>query len=79
MPKVKIEHTMTEGPAPEAVRVTVEQGPHTLRTADVAPGAPAELDVDVGDYTARAVALVPHGTPAQAAFAVPDEVRVSAA
>jgi Fe-S cluster assembly iron-binding protein IscA len=60
-----------DAPQPEAVRVTVEQGPHTLRTADVAPGDPADFVVDEGDYTVRAQSLVPAGEAASIAVAVP--------
>ncbi len=81
--KLEVKATLGEGEAPAGVRLEVTQGPHTLRSADVplAAGertASAEFDVDDGDYEARATALVPHGTPATAVFAVPERVVVTA-
>ena len=75
--KIKIEADLSDGEKPAAVRLEVTQGANTLRSADVAPGAAAEFDVDDGDYEARATALVPHGTSATAVFAVPTAVRVT--
>ncbi len=77
--QVRIKAELSEGPMPEAVRIEVAQGPHTLQTADVPPGESAVFSVDDGDYTARAVALAPHGTPAEAAFAVPLRLVVTEA
>lgn len=80
MTTVKVEADMSDGEPPAAVRLEVTQGPHTLRSADVDPVAPtAVFDVDDGDYAARAQALVPHGTPVTAVFAVPTAVRVTPA
>jgi len=78
MKTVKVKAEMSDGAAPAAVRLEVTQGPHTLRSADVAPDAPeATFEMDDGDYVASAVSLVPHGTPVTAVFAVPDRVTVS--
>lgn len=78
MRTVKVQAEMGEGKPPEKVRLEVTQGPHTLRSADVDPAAPAaEFDLDDGDYTASAQSLVPHGAAATAVFAVPAAVRVT--
>ena len=81
MAKVKITAELSPAaPLPEAVRLEVTQGPHTLRSVDVPADAPeAVVDLDDGDYTVRATALVPHGTPAEAALAVPVRVVVTPA
>lgn len=79
MQRIKIEADMsTSAQPPEAVRLEVKQGRHTLRTADVDPAHPAaEFDVDDGDYVASAQSLMPHGTAATAVFSVPMAVRTT--
>lgn len=75
--KITVTHNVTaDAPAPEAVRVSIEQGPHTLQTQDVEPGEPAAFTVEEGDYTVRAQSLVPAGEGATVAVAVPHELAV---
>lgn len=73
---IKATHTMGDGEQPEAVRVSVKQGPHTLQAKDVPPGDPAEFEVHDGDYTVTAQSLVPVGAEASASVAVPGRLTV---
>jgi hypothetical protein len=79
MARIKVQADMSEGTPPEKVRIEVTQGPHTLRSADVAPGDATTFEMDDGDYVASAQSLVPHGAPATSVFAVPSAVRVTPA
>jgi hypothetical protein len=77
--QVTVTPTMSEGEPPAAVAIAITQGEHHIASAQVPPSAGATFELDVGDFQARATALVPHGTPAEAMIAVPVALVVTAA
>ena len=77
--RIKAEAKLSEGAAPAGVQIDVVQGGVLQSAVAPADEPSASFDLDPGDYEARATALVPHGAPATAVFAVPIAVRVTAA